>query len=95
MAKFTKGHPGNLKGRGKNNPNVTTKAAREMLNKILFAELENIRESLKTIRIKDEAKYLEILSKLLAYSLPRKTDITSDDEPIQPITGIKIIKDGT
>ena len=82
MSKYIKGQSGNLNGRGKGTPNVTTKEARQILNRILFAELDNIQESLKNIRKKDDSKYIECLIKLLAFSLPRKTDVSSYDEPI-------------
>jgi hypothetical protein len=88
---YKKGQSGNIRGRGKGTPNRTTKEAREILNQILFSELDNIEGALKEIRTKDEAKYLEILSKLLAYSLPRKTDVTSDDEAFPK--GLSIIVD--
>lgn len=82
MAQFKKGEVANPRGKLKGTLNITTRQAREILNKILFAELDNIQESLKNIRIKDDSKYIECMAKLLAFSLPRKTDITSDDEPI-------------
>lgn len=95
MARFKKGESGNPAGRTPGALNITTNQARKILNEILFAEIPNIRESLKNIRLNDEMKYLDILSKLLVYSLPKKTDLTSDDMPLQPITGMRIIKDDT
>ena len=92
---FKKGIATNPKGRGKGTPNVTTRQAKEILNQILFAEIDNIKDSLTELRQKDKKEYLDILTKLLAYSLPRKADVTSDDMPLQPITGIRILKDGT
>jgi hypothetical protein len=95
MAKFEKGNPGNLKGRGRGTPNVTTREARLVLNNVLFGELENIKESLQEVRTKDHARYLDCVSKLLSFVIPRKTDLTTDDKPVQPITGIQIIIDDT
>lgn len=95
MTKFVKGHPGNEKGRGKGTPNVSTRTARVILNNVLFGELDKIKESLAEVRTKDHARYLEIVAKLLVYVIPRKTDLTSDDNPVQPITGIQIIIDDT
>jgi hypothetical protein len=69
-------------GRAKGTPNVTTKEAREIINSILFAELDNIAAVLSKLRENDPARYLELFAKLLVYSLPRRTDVTSDDEAI-------------
>ena len=82
MAKFTKGNKGNPRGRGKGTLNVTTREARLILNNILSGEFEYIQKSLKNVRLKDDARYLELLAKLLTFYLPRRTDLTSDDEPI-------------
>ena len=77
-------------GRTKGTPNLTTKQAREILNQILFAELNNIREALNEIRLQDKKEYLNILSKLLVFSLPKKSDITSDDEGLSPAINITV-----
>jgi hypothetical protein len=90
MAKFEKGLSGNPGGRGKGTPNRTTKEAKEILNQILFAEVDNIRDALNKIRRKDSFRYLDTLTKLLPFCLPRKTDLTSDDEPIQPVINITV-----
>mgnify|MGYP001588079330 CR=1 FL=1 len=82
---FQKGIATNPKGRGKGTPNKTTKEAKEILNQILFAELPNIKAALSGLRAKDKYKYLDTFAKLLSYSLPKKTDVTSDDLPIQQL----------
>lgn len=82
MARYQKGQSGNPTGKKAGTKNLTTREAREILNRILYAELDNIKDSLSEIRLNDKAKYLEILSKLLSYSLPRKTDVTTDDESL-------------
>ena len=92
---FKKGKSGNVQGRTPGTPNTTTKEARLILNNILYGELENIKDSLQEVRVKDHARYLDCVSKLLAFVIPRKTDLTSDDKPVQPITGIQIIIDDT
>lgn len=82
-------------GRKKGIVNRTTKEAREILDRILYAEIDNIAEALNEVRGKSKMEYLEMLSKLLAYSLPKKTDITSGDEkiPVQ-LPGITITTNG-
>lgn len=69
-------------GRKKGIENRTTKEAREILDKILYAEIDNISDALTEVRKKNKWAYLEILSKLLTYSMPKKTDITSGDEKV-------------
>mgnify|MGYP001419204736 CR=1 FL=1 len=92
MKGFSKGHI-KVGGRKKGIENRTTKEAREILDQILFAEIDNVAAALKEIRDKNKMAYLDMYSKLLAYSLPKKTDITSDGENITPTSvTIRIIK---
>lgn len=95
MGRYKKGESGNLMGKAPGTLSHTTREAKVILNNILYGELENIRESLQEVRTKDHARYLDCVSKLLAYVIPRKTDLTTDDKPVQPITGIQIIIDDT
>jgi len=81
---FKKGKP-KTGGREKGISNRTTKEAREILDKILFAEIDNVSSALEEIRSKNKMAYLETFSKLLAYSLPKKTDVTSAGDKIAPI----------
>jgi hypothetical protein len=78
---FKKGKP-KTGGRTKGTINRTTKEAREVLDKILFAEIDNIEGALKAVKKKSDMAYLETLSKLLTYSLPKKSDITTGGEKI-------------
>lgn len=68
---FKKGQSGNPDGRRKGAANRTTAEAREVFNSILNNELDNITEALAQVRSKDNFKYLDVLSKLLAYYLPK------------------------
>ena len=95
MGLYKKGESGNPQGKPPGALSHTTREAKVILNNILYGELENIRESLQEVRTKDHARYLDCVSKLLAYVIPRKTDLTTDDKPVQPITGIQIIIDDT
>lgn len=86
-----KGHK-KIGGRKKGTENKTTKEAKEILNKILFAELPYIKEALAEVRGKSKMQYLDTLSKLLVFSLPKKTDLTTDDEPIDFSLPVVILK---
>jgi len=78
-----KGHK-KFGGRSIGTPNRTTKEARELLEKILFGQIDNINESLNEIRESSEERYIDAMAKLFRYVLPQKTDITSDDKPLIP-----------
>ena len=75
-------------GRQKGTPNRTTKEAREFLESIVFGHFDSIDEVLKNMKDEDKAKYIDALNKLLQYILPKKTDITTGDEPL--ITDVKV-----
>jgi hypothetical protein len=77
-----KGKTNNPNGRKKGVPNRTTTEAREMLEKILYGQLENIELALTELKEKDNSKYLESCSRLFTYVLPKKTDLTTGGEKI-------------
>jgi hypothetical protein len=85
-------HKGHIKsgGRKTGTENKSTKEAKEILNKILFDELPNIKEALNEVRGKSKIQYLDILSKLLVYSLPKKTDLTTDDDKLPTAININV-----
>jgi hypothetical protein len=90
MAKgFKKGVASNPKGKKPGTLNRTTKEAKELLEKILFGQVEGIEEALAEIKAKDPAKYLDACSKLFTYVMPKKTDVTTNDEPL--VTELKVI----
>ncbi len=72
---FAKGETGNPNGRKRGTPNRTTAEAREVFNSILNKEIEYITKALAEVRAKDNYKYLDVLSKLLAYYLPKAQTI--------------------
>lgn len=78
-----KGNTNNPNGRPKGIPNRTTKQAKELLEGILFGQIENIADALDRIRKDDPAKYIDACSKMFAFVLPKKTDMTSGDEPLK------------
>lgn len=71
-------------------PNRTTKQAREIFVSIMNGEIDNIQDALKKIRVDSPAKYLDALSKLFQYTMPKQLDVTSDGESI---SAIKLIRD--
>lgn len=83
-----KGKTNNPKGKPKGALNRTTKEARQLLEYILFGQIDNINDSLNNIRKNEsESKYLDAISKLFTYVLPKKaeTDITSGGDKINVI----------
>jgi hypothetical protein len=86
---FKKGHKG-FKPKGA--VNKTTKESHELFMFIMNGEVEHIQESLTKIRYDDPEKYINALSKLLQYYIPRKTDVTSGDERISIQLPVIIIK---
>jgi hypothetical protein len=85
---FKKGEGGKPKGA----LNRTTKEAHELFVFIMNRQVDNIEEALMKINKEDPEKYINALSKLLQYYLPRKTDITSGDEKIVPTLPNIVIK---
>lgn len=86
---FKKGHPG-VKPKGA--INRTTKEGRELLSNILMNQLDNANAAFDALK-KDPSKYLDAYSKLLGYVIPKKTDITSDGNSIEPVN-ITFIRHG-
>jgi len=78
-------------GKKKGSENVTTKKGRELFLDIMEGEIDNVKEALESVRKENPAKYLDVLSKLLPYFMPKLTDITTNgkeitNEKITPFT---------
>ena len=69
-----KGNTNNPSGRPAGIPNRTTKEAKEFLQQILFAEFDNIQASLKNAREESDTKYIDLLSKMLQFVLPKQAE---------------------
>lgn len=78
-------------GRKRNTPNKTTKECHELFVSIMNGQMESIKVALKKVEKEDSEKYLNTISKLFQYYMPRKTDVTSDNEKIVPIIPTLII----
>lgn len=76
ISQFKKGNKGKPKGA----ENKTTKKAREIFVSIMEGEVDNIKESLDTIRRKDKGKYLEVLAKFFPYFIPKKLEVDTPGE---------------
>jgi hypothetical protein len=74
-------------GRTKGTPNVTTKEARALFIQIMNNEIPNISEALTAIKAESPAKYVDALSKLFQYTIPKQLDIKTDGEKI---TGVNV-----
>lgn len=79
---FQKGNPGKPKGA----ENKTTKAARELFISIMEGQQEHIEDCLDKVRVKDPAKYLEVLSKFYPYFIPKKIEV---DTPTTMTVNVK------
>jgi len=79
-------------GKPKGALNRTTKEAHEFFNMIMNKQMDRLQMALANID--DDEKYLNSLSKLLQYYMPRKQDITSDDKPISIMPQIIIKNNG-
>jgi hypothetical protein len=77
-----KGKTNNPKGRTAGTPNRTTKEAKEILEKLLYGQFEDIETALNQLKDEDPAKFIDAVTKLFGYVLPKKTDVTSGDEKI-------------
>jgi hypothetical protein len=69
-----KGKSNNPAGKPKGTQNKSTKEAKEFLKQILFAEFDNIQESLKNARTESDSKYIDLLSKMLQFVLPKQVE---------------------
>lgn len=84
---------GEAKGKPKGAVNRTTKESKQLLEQILFGQVDNIEAAFNKLQ-KDPARYLDACSKLFAYILPKKTDVTSDNKPIIQLPTIEIKTNG-
>jgi len=83
---------GEAKGKPKGALNRTTKQSHELFAYIMNRQVGQVEDALNKILLSDPEKYINALSKLLQYYMPRKTDVTSDNEKIQIVLPDIVIK---
>ena len=78
---FTKGNSGNPLGRPKGSLNHSTKEVRELLSSAL--DTNKIKEMLE--RIEEPTEYINAISKLLPYCIPKVKPIDAEMDDRDPI----------
>jgi hypothetical protein len=76
--KFQKGNAGKPKGA----VNKATAQAKELFLTIMEGQVPNIESALEAVRKKDQARYLDVLSKLLPYFIPKKLEVDTPGEMV-------------
>ena len=79
-----KGETNNPNGRPKGTPNKATQELRDKIKTILEGQKEDIEKALNELKKDNPAQYLAAMDKLMAYVVPKKRDITSDDKSFIP-----------
>jgi hypothetical protein len=64
-------------------PNKTTVEMKEIINSIVSGQIVKVNGTLDALRESDPDKYLNMLFKLMEFVMPKKRDVTSDDEPLK------------
>lgn len=82
---YKKGESGNTKGKPKGLENKSTTGAKEVFIKIMEGEVSHIKQSLESVRHESPAKYLDVLSKLMPYFMPKQVDIKTDGQEIKQV----------
>jgi len=79
-------------GRTKGTPNKTTEKAKELFNAIMSRQIDKMEVALDEIYEDSKTRYIDSITKLAQYFLPKKTDITSDGESLTGFS-VEITKD--
>lgn len=81
---FKKGQT-KIGGKVKGSQNKLTATAKEMFIGIMEGEINNIKQSLDLTRKESPAKYLDVLSKLMPYFMPKQIDVKSGGDKIKQV----------
>ena len=85
-----KGNTNNPNGRPKGVPNKTTAEMKEMLNAIMAKQWDKVESALEALYEKDPVKYVDVITKYFPYVVPKKMDVTTDGEAIQPVLNVTV-----
>ena len=89
------GRPKGLKktgGRRAGTPNKITEQAKELFNAIMSRQIDKMEAALDEIYNDSKTKYIDSITKLAQYFLPKKVDLTSDDKEITGFV-VKSVRD--
>ena len=76
---------GDTTGRPKGVQNEVTKTAKEMFINIMEGQVPQIEDALQKTKEKDPARYLDVLSRLMPYFMPKQVDIKSNGNEIKQV----------
>lgn len=65
-------------GRPKGSVNKSTKEARAIFTDIMAGQMDNVNNSLESLRVVSHKDYLAALSKLMPFFMPKMVDVTSE-----------------
>jgi len=87
---FKKGESGNKEGRPKGKLNKITAEIRDKIAPWYQGEIDNkhYEKAMEQVRKERPDSWVKLFHEGLAYVIPKKRDITSDDKPIQPAINI-------
>ena len=77
-------------GRPKGVPNRTTQESRELLEQILFGQIDNIEQALAKLKKDSDPRYIDAVTKLFQFVLPKKTDVTTGGEKIKQTLNVTV-----
>ena len=92
MAGRPKGQP-KSGGRQKGTQNKSTEQSKAMFIDMMGGNVKKVKAALDYLYKKDKVKWLDTVCKFFPYFLPRKQDITSDDEQLRPGINISVVNE--
>jgi hypothetical protein len=82
---FVEGVSGNPSGKAKGTENKANSKARELFTQIMERQVDSIEDSLAKVKAKSDEKYLQLLSKFFPYFVPKKIDVTTDNQALNRV----------
>ena len=84
---FKPGQSGNPAGKPKGAEAKTTKEAKELFVLTLENQVSNIQTAFAEVFKTDKVKYLELFAKYAQYFVPKKTDMTIEEDKVIYVNG--------